>query len=72
MSLAFFSEFYAKSPVTFILSILVPLATAIAQINKKVFFACILHPVSVVRDRQYYRIFTADFSNARTGEDNRL
>jgi len=64
MNLAFFSEFYAKSPVTFILSFLVLLATAIAQLNKKVFFACILHPLSVIRDRQYYRILTADLVNA--------
>ena len=64
MAEAFFSDFYAKSPVTFVLSIIVLLSTGYALLNKKLFFACILHPVSVVRDRQYYRIFTADLVNA--------
>jgi membrane associated rhomboid family serine protease len=64
MSLTFFSDFYGKSPVTFALSILVLLSTGAALLNKKLFFACILHPTSVIRERQYYRIFTADLVNA--------
>ncbi|MBS1526467.1 MAG: rhomboid family intramembrane serine protease [Bacteroidetes bacterium] len=64
MAFTFFSEYYSKSPATFVVSVLVMLFSVTALVNKKLFFACILHPVSVVRDRQYYRIFTADLVNA--------
>lgn len=64
MSLSFFYDFYAKSPVTFVLSIVVLICTGIPLINKKLLLAFILHPQSVVRQRQYYRIFTADLVNA--------
>lgn len=64
MNLSFFSEFYAKSPVTFALSIVVLLFTVSSFINKKLLLALMLHPQSVVRQRQYYRIFTADLVNA--------
>lgn len=64
MNPTFFIDFFTKSPVTFILSVLVFLSTVAALLNKKMFFACILHPTSVIRERQYYRIFTADLVNA--------
>lgn len=60
----FVYEFYTKSPVTFVLAFLVLIVSGISLINKKMFLNFILHPVSVVRDRQYYRIFTADLANA--------
>jgi membrane associated rhomboid family serine protease len=64
MSLSFFNEFYTKSPVTFFLSIIVLLVSVLSFVNKKVLFAFMLHPFSVIRQRQYYRIFTADLVNA--------
>lgn len=64
MNLSFFSDFYEKSPATFFLSAVVLLMTILGQQNKKAFFAFILHPVSVVHDRQIYRLFTADLVNA--------
>jgi membrane associated rhomboid family serine protease len=64
MSLSFFNEFYTKSPVTFFLSIIVLFVSVLSFVNKKVLFAFMLHPFSVIRQRQYYRIFTADLVNA--------
>lgn len=64
MNLPFFSEYYLKSPVTCIISFLVLITTATALLNKKLFFHFILHPFTVVRNKQLYRIFTADLTNA--------
>jgi membrane associated rhomboid family serine protease len=64
MNLSFFNEFYSKSPVTFFLAVIVLLVSLLSFINKKILFAFMLHPLSVVRQRQYYRIFTADLVNA--------
>lgn len=64
MTFSFFQDFYAKSPVTFGLSIFVLLFTGVTLFNKKLLFALMLHPQSVIRQRQYYRIFTADLVNA--------
>ena len=64
MDLSFFYDFYAKSPVTCYLSVIVLVTSLVSFVNKKVLFAFMLHPLSVVRQRQYYRIFTADLVNA--------
>jgi len=64
MNLSFFHDFYAKSPVTFFLSIIVFLVSVFSFINKKALLALMLHPLSVVRQGQYYRILTADLVNA--------
>ena len=64
MNLTFFHDFYVKSPLTFVLSILVFVTSVSSFVNKKVLLALMLHPLSVVRQRQYYRVFTADLANA--------
>jgi membrane associated rhomboid family serine protease len=57
-------ENYHQSPVTYVI-ILIVLAVSIAGFaNRKLFYQLILHPQSVVRDKQYYRIITADLINA--------
>ncbi|MGZ3835599.1 MAG: rhomboid family intramembrane serine protease [Mucilaginibacter sp.] len=40
------------------------LVSMLGLFNKKVFFQFILHPVSVVKNKQFYRVFTADWMNA--------
>jgi len=64
MSLSFFIEYFDKSPVTFVLSILVFLFTLLSFWKKKLVFILILHPFSVIHNREYYRILTADLVNA--------
>lgn len=63
MNLTFFNEFWAKSPVTFLISLVVFILTLTGTWNRKLFFDLILHPYSIVRHRQYYRILTADLVN---------
>src|ERR1700743_539539 len=57
------NTFY-QSPVTYILMPIVLLVSIAGIINKKIFYRLILHPVSVVRGREYYRVITADLTNA--------
>lgn len=57
-------ENYHQSPVTYFIILAVLIVSFIALGNKKLHYKLILHPQSVVRDRQYYRIFTADLVNA--------
>jgi membrane associated rhomboid family serine protease len=64
MNLIFFQEFYLKSPVTFVLFITVLIISALSFWKKRLLLALMLHPQSVVRQRQYYRIITADLVNA--------
>jgi membrane associated rhomboid family serine protease len=60
----YLSQFYSQSPATSWLMFLVILFSLTGQANKKLFFEFILHPRSVTRDKQYYRIITADWTNA--------
>lgn len=64
MTFAFFGDFYSKSPVTCLISILVLICTLVSLFNKKALFAFMLHPYSIVRQKEYYRILTADLFNA--------
>src|SRR5579872_4919180 len=64
MHLSFFQEFYSKSPATFFLAFLVLFVSICSFLNKKLFLQLILHPVSVIRQKQYYRVLTADLVNA--------
>lgn len=64
MTATFFSDFYTKSPVTLMISLAVLLFSAASLLRERLFFAFILHPFSVIRNRQYYRILTADLVNA--------
>lgn len=64
MSATAIAENYRESPVTYYLMLIVFIVSIIGFLNRKLFYKFILHPQSVVRDRQYYRIFTADWTNA--------
>jgi membrane associated rhomboid family serine protease len=55
---------YHQSPVTYFLILIVFLVSVTGLLNRKFFFQMILHPQSVIRDKQYYRILTADLLNA--------
>jgi membrane associated rhomboid family serine protease len=57
-------ENYHQSPVTYFIILIVLIISSIGQLNQKFFFQLILHPQSVIRDKQYYRILTADWMNA--------
>jgi len=57
-------ENFHQSPVTYFIILLVFAASSAGILNRKLFYNGILHPQSVVRDKQYYRIFTADLMNA--------
>jgi membrane associated rhomboid family serine protease len=57
-------DYYHESPVTYILMLVVFIVSTAGFLNKKLFYHLILHPQSVIRDKQYYRIFTADLANA--------
>jgi membrane associated rhomboid family serine protease len=64
MPQTFLHDFYTKSPVSFVLGVLVLLFSVFALLYKKLFLKFILHPFSVVRHKEYYRVFTADLVNA--------
>lgn len=63
MTSNFFQDFYTKSPATCVIAALVLVFSSVSLVNKKLFFSFILHPQSVIREREYYRIFTADMVN---------
>ncbi|MDB5143388.1 MAG: intrarane serine protease GlpG [Mucilaginibacter sp.] len=64
MTLSILSEYFYQSPVTYILMLIIFLISTAGLLNRKLFFQFILHPQSVIRDKQYYRILTADLMNA--------
>ena len=64
MNLSFFQDFYEKSPVTFSIAVLVFAFSLASIINKKLLLQLMLHPQSVVRQQQYYRLLLADLVNA--------
>lgn len=59
-----FLEIYHHSPVTYVIMLIVFVVSVAGLINKKLFYQMILHPRSVIRDKQYYRVITADWTNA--------
>lgn len=63
MNLSIWIEYYQKSPVTYWLMLLVTAFSCVGFLNKKLFYGFILHPRSFVRDKQYYRVITADLTN---------
>lgn len=58
------SRLFELSPVTYCLMALIFVFSLTGFLNKKLFFQFILHPASIVRDNQFYRIITADLTNA--------
>ena len=64
MNLPSILEYYHQSPVTYILMFIIFIVSACGFLNKKLFYQLILHPQSVIQDKQYYRILTADLANA--------
>ena len=64
MNLSFFQDFYEKSPVTFSIAVLVFAFSLASIINKKLLLQLMLHPQSLVRQQQYYRLLLADLVNA--------
>lgn len=64
MNLSTIQQFFYQSPVTYILMLIVFMVSVCGFLNKKLFYRLILHPQSVIRDKQYYRVLTADLANA--------
>jgi membrane associated rhomboid family serine protease len=64
MTAASIAETFQQSPVTYCLMLIVALFSVAGSMNQKLFYKFILHPQSVVRDKQYFRILTADWTNA--------
>jgi membrane associated rhomboid family serine protease len=64
MTKQLFLETYHRSPVTFFIMLVVFFVSTSGLLNRKLFFQFILHPQSITRDKQYYRILTADWTNA--------
>ena len=60
----FIYDFYVKSPLTFAISLAVFAFTSVSLLRRRLFFSFILHPFSIIRQHQYYRVFTADLVNA--------
>ncbi|BAU51941.1 rhomboid family intramembrane serine protease [Mucilaginibacter gotjawali] len=50
----------SEAPVTYCLMLIIALVSLAAIYNKGIFAALLLHPYSVIRQRQYYRLFTTD------------
>lgn len=61
MNLKLIIDFLAGSPVTFILMLIILTVSSLGLLNKSVFGALMLHPYSIVKNREYYRIISADF-----------
>lgn len=51
----------SEMPVTWFLMLTIFLSSSVSLLNKKVFLRFLLHPVTVVRERQFYRLITSDF-----------
>lgn len=52
---------FRQMPVTWCLMLTILLSSAISLLNKNYFLRLLLHPVSVLRQKQVYRLFTSDF-----------
>jgi len=54
-------KFLLSIPFTITLAALILLFSSIAFINKRIYYKMVLHPYDVIRNRNYYKLFTADF-----------
>jgi membrane associated rhomboid family serine protease len=52
--------FHFAAPVTFVLMVLILIFSSISLYRKAFFMRMILHPYSIVKQKQYYRLFTSD------------
>ena len=50
-----------EAPVTYCLMLVIAMVSITAIYKKWIFASLLLHPYSVVHQRQYYRVFTSDF-----------
>lgn len=67
MTLSSVVSCFHNSPVTYVLLILILGLTVTATISKHLFFKLILHPVSVFRKKEYYRLLSSDFVHNDAG-----
>jgi membrane associated rhomboid family serine protease len=61
MNLKLIIDFLSGSPVTFMLMLAVLLVSGLALFRMRFFGALMLHPNSIVKNKEYYRLLTADF-----------
>ena len=61
MNLNLLNLFLHDAPVSFVLMMLIFIFSCIAFYSQSFFMKMILHPYSVVKDKEYYRLFTSDF-----------
>ena len=52
---------FSEMPVTWFLMLTILLSSSISLFRRDYFLRLLLHPVSVIREKQFYRLFTADF-----------
>lgn len=52
---------FRQMPVTWCLMLTILLSSCISLLNKNYFLRLLLHPVSILREKQVYRLFTSDF-----------
>lgn len=55
---------YRQSPLSYLIMLTVAGFSLAGLLNKKLFFKLILHPQSLIRDKEYYRVLSADWTNA--------
>lgn len=56
----FLTASFSSFPVTCVLMLVILTVSIFAFVSKAVFHALILHPYSIYRHKQYYRLFTSD------------
>lgn len=60
MSISNLNRIYLNTPATYTLMLVILVISLITFFNKHLFAALLLHPYTVIRKRQYYRLITSD------------